>query len=96
MSTAAVFKLAPDNRDHEVPTRGLDLNERVQGNARAMAVAKFREIADRIESGELDGGCVNWLDWHDAESKLQTLTRTAWTESGVGTVQVITTVIEEG
>jgi len=34
----------------------------VHGEARAVAVAKFRELADRLESGELHGARVQWRD----------------------------------
>ena len=30
--------------------------------ARMAAVAKFRELADRLESGELDGARIQWRD----------------------------------
>src|SRR6188768_1920763 len=80
------------------------LHERIVGNSRAIAVAKFREIADKLESGELDGARCQWLDTHgellNADgaqiSGLEFVTRTAWTEDGNGTVQLTATTIEEG
>jgi hypothetical protein len=33
------------------------------GDRRALAVAKFLELADRLESGELDGARVSWRDY---------------------------------
>lgn len=37
---------------------------RMRGDGRAIAVAKFRELADKLESGELDGARVQWMDTH--------------------------------
>jgi hypothetical protein len=34
-------------------------------NARAVAVAKFRELADKLESGELEGARVQWREGVD-------------------------------
>jgi len=44
--------------------RGPDQKTRTRGNGRAIAVAKFRELADKLESGELDGARCQWLDTH--------------------------------
>lgn len=33
---------------------------RAAGDSRAMAIAKFRDIANRLEDGELDGASVEW------------------------------------
>lgn len=41
-----------------------DVHGRVKGNGRAIAAAKFRELANKLESGELDGARVQWLDTH--------------------------------
>lgn len=94
------------------------LHDRVKGNGRAIAVAKLRELADKLESGELDGVRCQWLDTHGCLvevdgvqydltkgeapegsqqpiSGLEFLTRTAWTEDGSGTVQLIARTIEE-
>ena len=91
---------------------------RTKGNGRAIAVAKLRELADRLESGELDGVRCQWRDTHgvlvedaagnqydltkvDAPegaqpiSGLEFMTRTAWTEDGSGTVQLVGVTIEE-
>ena len=42
-------------RELKRPTTGV-----LRGEGRAVAVAKFRELARRIESGELDGARVQW------------------------------------
>jgi hypothetical protein len=76
---------------------------RTKGNGRAIAVAKLRELADRLESGELDGVRCQWLDTHGENreddgtpvSGLEFVTRTAWTETGEGTVQLVGLTIEE-
>lgn len=34
--------------------------EILRGDARALAVAKFRDLANKLESGELDGARVQW------------------------------------
>jgi len=44
-----------DTRHLKPPTTGV-----LHGDGRAVAVAKFRELARRIESGELDGARVQW------------------------------------
>jgi hypothetical protein len=83
--------------------RGTDGQARVRGNGRAIAVAKFRELVDKLESGELDGLRAQWLDTHGenfdengvAVSGFEYVTRTAWTEDGSGTVELKTITIEE-
>jgi hypothetical protein len=32
------------------------------GSARAVAVAKFRELADKLERGELEGARIQWRE----------------------------------
>ena len=67
------------------------LHTRVRGNGRAIAVAKLRELADKLESGELDGCRCQWgtNPGVDVETEMQTVTLTS------DTVQLITTKIEE-
>jgi hypothetical protein len=68
--------------------RSFDVHTRVRGDGRAIAVAKFRELADKLESGELDGARVQWLDTHgfdvetvvDGETKRVTLDPEKYTE----------------
>lgn len=99
------------------------IKTRVKGDGRAITVAKLRETADMLESGELDGARVQWLATHGclvervfsdgtveqvkilddedrrdgdtAISGLEYMTRTAWTETGEGTVQLCCVTIEE-
>ncbi len=68
-----------------------ELHARVQGVGRDIAVAKLREFADKIESGELDGCRVQWgtNPGLDTETEMQTVTLTS------DAVQIITTKIEE-
>lgn len=74
-----------------------DTHARVRGKSRAIAVAKFRELADKLERGELDGARVQWLAPGDAQvSEMQTVTRSARDHvSGAGTVRLTVTAIEE-
>lgn len=67
------------------------LFERVQGVGRDIAVAKLREFANKLESGELDGCRVQWgtNPELDTETEMQTVTLTS------DAVQLITTKIEE-
>lgn len=76
-------------------TRRFDAHARTQGKGRNIAVAKFRELADKLESGELDGARAQWRDDHSEESEMQTVTLTADAETKGGTVQLLTTKIEE-
>jgi hypothetical protein len=46
----------------------------LRGEERAVAVAKFRELADKLESGELDGARVQWLS---GSGNMETVTRDA-------------------
>jgi len=57
---SAALKLVPRVRE----SRDLLADEKVsiQGEPRAVAVAKFRELADKLECGELDGARVQWRD----------------------------------
>jgi hypothetical protein len=98
------FPEAKTRRDDMPRIRAKDGIERVTGRSRAMAVAKFRELADRLESGELDGAAVEWrrgdvlLDEYDSEhlrSKLIFSTVSADTDWKAGTVSVTTIHIEE-
>jgi hypothetical protein len=90
-ASEAKYRLEPDSAS------------RVRGNGRAIAVAKFRELADKLESGEIDGARVQWLDTHGglldddgkAISGLEFVTRTAWREDGSGTVALKALTIEE-
>lgn len=84
--------------------RAKDLNLDVEGNGRNLAVAKLRELADQIESGELDGASVEWRRGdvlQDAEdnmvvrSVMRHVTVTADTDYNVGTVQWVQTNIVE-
>jgi len=80
---------------HAVPECARVLNPevfaRVQGDGRAIAVAKLREFADMLESGELDGCRVQWgtNPGLDTETEMVTVTLTA------DAVQLVTTKIEE-
>lgn len=58
----------------------------LHGNARAIAVAKFRELADKLESGELVGARCQWRDG-DPDMQLVTVDDSK--------VQLITFTIEE-
>jgi hypothetical protein len=102
MQTAKVINLQPP-----AAAPGYQQNPglvtRVKGNGRAIAVAKFRELADKLESGEIDGARVQWLDTHgelrEADgtqiSGMEFVTRTAWRDDGSGTVQLVAVTIEE-
>ncbi len=98
-NTAKVLQFEAPNGYGRAP----DESNRLKGNGRAIAVAKFRELADKLERGELDGARVQWLDTHgerlDNEGKpvsgLEFVTRTTWSEDGSGTVQLVATTIEE-
>lgn len=92
-----------------LPTRDVGYQQnpglitRVKGNGRAIAVAKFRELADKLESGEIDGARCQWLDTHGENreddgtqiSGMEFVTRSAWAEDGSGSVQLVQTTIEE-
>lgn len=58
MSAALRLAVVPrDDRDLLA-----DRKEVIKGEPLAVAVAKFRELADRLESGELAGARVQWRD----------------------------------
>lgn len=80
--------------------RGLDLIDKMTGNSRAIAVAKFRELADALENGTLDGARAQWRrcvgDDAAGFTTLQTVTVQADADFKVGTVQMVTTTITEG
>lgn len=90
-----------------VPDRGYQqrstVHERVKGNGREIAVAKYREIADMLERGEIDGARCQWLDTHGgcleddgaAVSGLEFVTRSAYREDGNGEVKLRVLTIEE-
>lgn len=82
-----------------VPEQARKLNPeafaRVRGKGRAIAVAKLRELANLLESGELDGCRVQWRDDHGADTEMVTVTITHRTEECGGEVQMLTTKIEE-
>lgn len=100
MSAAHKLQLVPARQE---PTRAPDAEGYVVGNSRAIAVAKFRELADRLESGELDGASCEWRhpSWLESEqgkpSKMATVTLTPQTDAAYhgGTVQLLVTTIEE-
>lgn len=92
--------VTPENDEKErLPDETLQL----QGDGRAIAVAKFRELADALERGELDGARVQWrarnLDEIErgTPSEMQTVTVTPRDDDEWhnGTVQLLTFKIEE-
>lgn len=99
MHPAEVLKFPP----LVVRTRLPDVVTSLKGNGRKIAVAKFRELANKIESGELDGARVQWRDDNGEETEMVTVTisRSAprngkrVSELPGGVVQLITTTIEE-
>jgi hypothetical protein len=99
MSAAANLRLV-DNPLGE-KERLADEQNVLVGSGRAIAVAKFRELADKLESGELDGARVQWRRQSTAEmdagnpSQMQTVTVTADADYRVGTVQLLTFTIDE-
>ena len=85
--------MLPAIKTHALPESQRSLHPeaftRVRGVGRDIAVAKLREFADKLESGELDGVRVQWRDDEATESEMVTVTL------GAGTVQMLTTKIEE-
>ena len=57
---SAALKLVPTV--HEGRELLADEKAVLSGDPRAAAVAKFREMADKLESGELQGARVQWRD----------------------------------
>jgi len=51
-----------------------ELFERVKGNSRAIAVAKLRELADKLEACELDGVHVAYRHNHGDDAVMRTFT----------------------
>ena len=102
MNTANKLRIVnpdPDELEIRQPEAGT-----VRGDSRAIAVAKFRELADKLESGELDGARVQWrapnadekASGKPTEMVVVTVTPRTDDEWFVGTVQLTTTKIEEG
>lgn len=84
--------------------RAKDLLIDVEGCGRDMAVAKLRELADGLASGELDGTSFEWrrgdvcqdaADETVVRSTMRSVTVTADTDWQVGTVQFTETKIVE-
>lgn len=100
MSAAEKLRLVPER---QAPVLAPGEQKQVVGNARAIAVAKFRELADRLERGELDGARCEWRDasWIQSEQGKPstmvdvTLTPQVDREFHTGTVQLTVTTIEE-
>lgn len=101
MSAAHKLRAVPVR---QAPVRAPDAEGYVVGDSRAIAVAKFRELADKLESGELDGASCEWRhsSWLESEqgkpSKMATVTLTPQRDAQfhTGTVQLLVTTIEEG
>ena len=99
---SAAEKLVPVDNPGATKERKADEKIVLVGAGRAIAVAKFRELADRLESGELDGARVQWRRQSALESEagnpseMQTVTVTADEFFRTGTVQLLTFTIEEG
>lgn len=99
----AALKLVPTRVQNPLGEKELLADEKIvlSGDGRAIAVAKFRELADKLESGELDGARVQWRRRSDAEaeagnpSEMQTVTVHADGDYKVGTVQLLTYSIDE-
>ena len=81
---SAALKVVPTPREgREWLPNGMAV---LHGDERAIAVAKFRELADKLESGELDGARVQWLQ---GALNMETVTITT------DTVQLLQFKIEE-
>ena len=102
MDTSAK-KLEPAQVEEVERTRLPDMGLLLKGNGRAIAVAKFRELADKLERGELDGARIQWRARHPDEvrdgkpSEMVTVTVTPCTDPKWegGTVHLLTHTIEE-
>lgn len=100
MSAAQKLQLVPA---HQEPVLLPEETNVVRGNSRAIAVAKFRELADQLERGEIDGARCEWRSssWLESEqgkpSKMATVTLTPQADAAWkgGTVQLTVTTIEE-
>lgn len=99
-----VTQLKPAQVEEVERKRLPDMGLHLKGDGRAIAVAKFRELADKIESGVLDGARVQWRARHLQEmqegketTEMQTVTVTPCDhEAGLaGTVQLLTYTIQE-
>jgi hypothetical protein len=59
MQAAEVVQLhAPETSERVLPV--VHTNGVIVGDPRALAVAKFRELADKLERGEVDAARVEW------------------------------------
>lgn len=67
MNAAKVLDFEQAKERHRAP----DVHGRVVGDGRAIAVAKFRELADKLESGELDGASVEWRDNYSEPTEMR-------------------------
>ncbi len=85
MSAALKLRVVEDQERALMP----EAFGRIQGNGRSIAVAKFRELADKLESGELNGARIQWRDDEGPESEMVTVTVDS------EKVQLLTTTIEE-
>ena len=84
-AVAKVLDFEQAKERHRAP----DLHGNIKGDGRAIAVAKFRELADKLESGELDGARVQWRDDNGPTTEMITVTLDAQK------VQLLTTTIEK-
>lgn len=100
---SAALKLMPTRIENPLGEKELKADEKIvlSGSGRAIAVAKFRELANRLESGELDGARVQWRRQSTAEmdagnpSEMVTVTVSADGDYQIGTVQLLTFTVEE-
>jgi hypothetical protein len=91
MSAALKMEALPEKERIRNP----DVYATVRGDGRKIAVAKLREFADMLESGELDGCGFYWRDDHGANTEMVTVTVTHATEEHGGMVTRFPTTIEE-
>lgn len=78
-----VKQLSPAHVEEVERTRSPDMGLHLNGDGRKIAVAKLREFADKLESGELDGCRLQWRVRHLGEkaegketTEMQTVTVT--------------------